>query len=91
VKVRHGYLTGSHRADALAVFNEMVEQSFHVLPVARTDYRTAARFADQHATGLRAGDALHLAVTINHGAPMRTLDKTLASAATQLGASCCLL
>jgi hypothetical protein len=42
--------------------------SFTILHVSGLQFRTAARFADQHALGLRAGDALHLAICADHGA-----------------------
>ena len=87
IKLRTGQLRPPDRADALSVFAELVEASFHVLPITRLDFRTAARFADQHTTGLRAGDALHLAVAANHGARIRALDRTLVSAAQTLGVS----
>lgn len=91
VKLRTGALGPAHRADAMAVFAELVEASFEVLPVSSLDFRTAGRFADQYKTGLRAGDALHLAVAYNHGARVRTLDQTLVTAAGALGASAELL
>ncbi|HMM46331.1 MAG TPA: type II toxin-antitoxin system VapC family toxin [Candidatus Macondimonas sp.] len=91
VKLRLGHLTPLDRAEVLAVFAELVEGSFAVLAVSRLDFRTAARFADQHATGLRAGDALHLAVARNHGARIRALDRRLVTAAEALGVSAVLL
>jgi len=48
------------------------------LPVESDDFRTAALFCDQHALGLRAGDALHLAIAARHGAELCTLDRQLA-------------
>jgi hypothetical protein len=48
------------RAAALALFNQMVRDSFTVLPVASGHFRIAARFVDNHTSGLRAGDATHL-------------------------------
>ena len=42
--------------------------------------RTGAIVADQFALGLRAADALHLAVVLDHGAVMCTLDRRLADA-----------
>lgn len=87
VKVRMGQLVASDRADVLAVFNEIVDASFHVLPVTRMDFRVGARLADQHSTGLRAGDALHLAISANHGSRIRSLDCGLVAAAQALGVS----
>lgn len=91
LKVRKGHLTPTHRADALAVFTSLAEASFLVLPVSRLEFRTAARFADQHVTGLRSGDALHLAVVADHGLQLNTLDRGLAHAAETLGISVALL
>ena len=87
MKLRTGQLQVAERAEALAVFAEMVDASFHVLPVTGTDFRVAARFADQHPLGLRAGDALHLAVAASRGVRIRALDKSLVSAAEALGVS----
>lgn len=87
IKVRTGQLTPDHRAKALAVFSELVDNSLLVWPVSRLDLRTAARFADQHATGLRSGDALHLAVAANYGGCVCTQDRALSQAAIALGVS----
>lgn len=91
VKLRMGQLAPADRAEVLAVFAELVERSFDVLPVSRLEFRMAARFADQYQTGLRAGDALHLAVAGNHGARIRALDRRLVTAAEALGVSAALL
>lgn len=88
LKLRTGQLQPKHRADCLAEFARLVEESLVVLPVAGNDFRTAARYADRHETGLRAGDALHLAVCAHHGVRLVTLDKTLATAATNTGVAC---
>ncbi|MDN5870641.1 MAG: type II toxin-antitoxin system VapC family toxin [Nitrococcus sp.] len=90
-KVRTGQLAAAHRAEALAVFTALAEESFAVLPVSRLEFHTAARYADQHATGLRSGDALHLAVAANHGARIQSLDRGLVQAAQALGVSAALL
>ena len=91
MKLRGGYLQTPDRAEALAVFSEMADTSFHVLPVTISDFRVAARFADLPSTGLRAGHALHLAVASNHGARIRALDKGLVAAAQALGISAALI
>ena len=84
-KVRSGQLDLEQRAAALAIFNQLVGESFTVLPVTGAHFRTAARFVDQHALGLRAGDALHLATASEHGATVSTLDRRLAEAGPRLG------
>jgi predicted nucleic acid-binding protein len=91
VKLRQGAIEPAHRAEVLRVFNALVEESLHVLDVGATEFRVAARFADQYKTGLRAGDALHLAIASGHGAELVTLDRKLAAAARSLGVSCRLL
>jgi len=85
LKLRTGQVTLDQRAAALAMFNKLVAESFTVLPVAGRHFRTAATFVDQHALGLRAGDALHLAVASEHGAAVHTLDQRLAEAGPALG------
>jgi hypothetical protein len=87
VKVRTGQLSAEHRADALAVFRTMAEESLGVVAVSRLDFDAAARFADQHASGLRAGDALHMAIAANHGYRLVSLDRGLVQAALMLGVS----
>jgi predicted nucleic acid-binding protein len=85
IKLRSGRIGLSDRAAALAVFKRLVAESFTVLPVTGGHFRVAAAFVDQHALGLRAGDALHLAVASQHGAEVCTFDRTLAEAGRQLG------
>ena len=77
IKLRSGQIETQHRTDALAMFTTMRSETFTVLPVSGAQFRTAARFADQHALGLRAGDALHLAICADHGAILCTLDRRL--------------
>lgn len=85
IKLRAGQLTLEQRATALALFNKMIAESFIVLTVTGGHFRTAAKFVDQHALGLRAGDALHLATASEHGATVYTLDQRLAEAGPLLG------
>lgn len=85
IKLRTEQITLEQRAAALALFNKLVTESFTVLPVTAGQFRTAAKFVDQHRLGLRAGDALHLAVASEHGATVQTLDRRLAEAGVALG------
>jgi predicted nucleic acid-binding protein len=85
IKLRTAQIDLGQRAAALATFKTLVAESFTVLPVTGGRFRTASRFADQHALGLRAGDALHLAVASEHGATVHTLDRRLAEAGPALG------
>ena len=56
-----------------------------MLEVTGGNFCTAAKYVDQHALGLRAGDALHLAIASEHGASVHTLDQRLAAAGPALG------
>jgi len=85
IKLRSGKIEAQHRADALAMFTTMSAETFTVLPVSGAQFRTAARFADQHALGLPASDVLHLAICADHGATLHTLDRRLSEAGPALG------
>jgi predicted nucleic acid-binding protein len=91
IKVRTGQINLDQRAAALALFNTLITQSFTVLAVTGAQFRIAARFVDQHNLGLRAGDALHLAIASEHGATLHTLDQRMADAGPVLGVPTCLL
>lgn len=56
-----------------------------MLGVTGSQFRAAAKFADQHMLGLRPGDALHLAIASEHGAKVHTIDQRLAEAGPALG------
>ncbi|MDX8524166.1 type II toxin-antitoxin system VapC family toxin [Mesorhizobium sp. MSK_1335] len=85
IKLRTSQISLQQRAGALAMFNKLVAESFTVLGVTGGQFRTAAKFADQHRLGLRAGDALHLAIASEHGATVYTLDQRLGEAGPALG------
>lgn len=87
MKVRMRQLDAAARADALAVFTRLLRETFTVLPVGRADFREASRLADLHASGLRAGDALHLGIVANHGERLLSLDKVQVQAAIAAGIS----
>lgn len=85
IKLRTGQIDLEQRAAALAMFNKLVAESFNLLDVTSRQFRTAAKFVDQHTLGLRAGDALHLAIASEYGATLYTLDRLLAEAGPALG------
>jgi uncharacterized protein len=91
IKLRTGQLGPEHRASALAAFTRLASETLGILPVDRASFRTAARFADQHAHGLRAGDSLHLAICADRGATLCTLDRRLGEAAPLVGVGSVLL
>jgi predicted nucleic acid-binding protein len=85
IKVRSGQLDADLRNRVSAAFFQMLGASFEVLPVSVAAFTAAAGFAGQHAIGLRAGDALHLAVAAEHGAVLVSLDRRLVEAGSALG------
>ena len=91
IKVRTGALTVELRAKALALFTQLAAESFGTIAISGRHFRTAARFADNHVLGLRAGDALHLAIAGERGATLCTLDRCLAEGGLALGVSTLLL
>jgi uncharacterized protein len=85
IKLRTRQIEAVHRAEILAAFSRLATDSLVVLPLSRPQFRTAARFVEQHALGLRAGDALHLSVCADLGATLCTLDQRLHDAGMALG------
>jgi predicted nucleic acid-binding protein len=85
IKARRGELSSDARAIALSSFARLTSTSLVVLRVEPSHFLSAARFADQYALGLRAGDALHLAVCASYGASVCTFDKRQALAGVALG------
>lgn len=85
IKLRTGQVTLQQRAAALAMFNKLILESFTVLAVTGSHFRAAAKFVDQHTLGLRAADALHLAIASAHGATVHTLDKSVAKTGPVIG------
>lgn len=85
IKLRTKQVSLKQRAAALSIFAKLIAESFTVLGVAGSQFRTAAKFADQHTPGLRGGDALHLAIASEHGATLHTLEQRLAAAGPALG------
>lgn len=91
IKVRTDELGLETRAAALAAFRRLIDASLIVEPILERHFAIAARFLDQHSLGLRAGDALHLAVAADRGRTLATLDVRLAQAGRQLATSTLLL
>lgn len=85
IKLRTEQITLDQRAAALAMFNKLAGETLTVAPVTGGHFRGAARITDQHSLGLRAGDALHLAIASERGATLHTLDRRLAEAGPALG------
>lgn len=67
-EIRMRGLTAETARQAIARFEEMLEESFAVLLLSAVDFSLAKNYLVRFDTELRAGDALHLAIATNHGA-----------------------
>jgi uncharacterized protein len=84
-EVRIGGLDGNAAARADARFEAMVRESFFVLLPNADDFDLAKRYLGRVETGLRAGDALHLAIAHNNrAAVIYSLDRKLLRAGEML-------
>ncbi len=85
-EVRMGGLSAEAAWAADTKFEAMVEESFAVLLPNGDDFDLAKEYLGRHDTGLRAGDALHLAIAKNHGAgAIYSLDRRLIQAGRRVG------
>lgn len=85
-EVRMGGLSARAATRADTTFEQMIVASFEVLLPDTVDFSRAKDYLARHETGLRGGDALHLAVAANRGArAIYCLDKTMTKAGSALG------
>jgi predicted nucleic acid-binding protein len=85
VKLRSHQIHAEAQESALAKFGDLIGGEFDCLPLSREHFRLAATFANRSLVGLRAGDALHLAIAATHSIKLCTRDRRLAEAGTGLG------
>jgi predicted nucleic acid-binding protein len=84
-KVRMGELSTAEAEAVRREFERMLSESFELLVPSAADFAAAARYLEVPKTGLRAADALHLAIATNHGAKKTlTLDAGFIGAGKQL-------
>jgi len=84
-KVRMGKLSTAEAEAVRREFERMLSESFELLVPSAADFAAAAKYLEVPTTGLRAGDALHLAIAANHGArKILTLDSGFIDAGKQL-------
>jgi len=85
-EVRMGSVTRKAAIKADAQFAEVTSESFVILLPTAGDFDLAMHFLRRYKSGLRAGDALHLAIASNNGAAaVYSLDKTFLAAGRRLG------
>jgi predicted nucleic acid-binding protein len=90
MKVRTGRMTPEMRAVSLSDFAFLRKYTLTMIAIKQSHFLAAAKLADNFALGLRAADALHLAVAMDAGATLCTLDRKLADAASAVGAKVCM-
>ena len=84
-QVRMGQATADNSFKGLAAFDRALRKRFHIWIPDANDFDDARANIIQFETGLRPGDALHLAIAKNHRAELLTLDRSLLEAAKMLG------
>ena len=84
-KLRRDDINELQRTAALSGFLQLCSNSLAVVSVQQEAFHRAARIADRHSFGVRAADALHLAVAFDSGATLCTLDRRLSDAGLALG------
>jgi uncharacterized protein len=85
-EVRGGGLAEDAAREADGRFEAVMAQSFIVLLPDRSDFDLCKRYLQRFETGLRVGDALHLAIASNRRAKaLYTLDRKLLRAGKLLG------
>jgi predicted nucleic acid-binding protein len=66
-------------------FDRIVDEAFIMLMPGSDDFHLAKQYIQRYGTGLRSGDALHLAIARNHSATaIYSLDKRLRNAGRKL-------
>lgn len=90
-KHRMGLVSTEHKRQALAQFERQFVAGTQLFTVNRGHFHRAAVLVDQAPIGLRAGDALHLAIAEDNSATLCTLDKRQAEAGAALGVATLLI
>lgn len=84
-EVRMGGLEAAAAREVGSQFETMIEESFVVFLPNSDDFDRAREWLGRFETGLRAGDALHLAIASNRGAEaIYSLDKVMLAAGKTL-------
>jgi predicted nucleic acid-binding protein len=85
LKVRTGALTNSQADAVLEAYQHTLVPALVMLEIEGRDFRHADACLRSWPSGLRAADALHLAIAVGRGATLSSLDAGLVGAAKGLG------
>jgi uncharacterized protein len=85
LKVRCGALSEQDRANVQSKWHQAIYENFTILSVTQASFEAASIFVSEYELGLRAGDALHIAITTEMGASLATFDRKMAIAANHFG------
>lgn len=84
-KVRDKHIEPADRDSFLVAFNMQIAASAMMLPVVRAHFSAAREHCLHVNAGIRAADALHLAIAAESGSTLCTRDQKLAKAGLELG------
>jgi hypothetical protein len=86
INVREKSLNVRQARQAYGLMSELAATSFALFCPTRDDFIRASEYLRQHELGLRAGDALHLAIACAHDAEaVYSFDRKFVSAGARLG------
>ncbi|HET9785316.1 MAG TPA: type II toxin-antitoxin system VapC family toxin [Terriglobales bacterium] len=86
-RVRGGSLRTPDGTEAIGACEEMAQTSFQLRAITADDIAEARGYVEDFRSGLRAADAVHLAVAHRLSARLLTMDRVQARAARRLGIS----
>lgn len=81
VRVRSGTLTEADKSQVLDAWQTLLSDSLTIIAIDPSHFARAAVMTNHHSLGIRAGDALHLAVAEQAALTLITFDKTMSKAA----------
>lgn len=85
IMARRGDISAQLHEEGLERFDRLVSTRLALEAVDTTDFERARNWIADYRSGLRAGDALHLAVCARLNARLCTADAALARAASEVG------